>query len=288
MAYDQEVGQSKLRAEFIDSAVKGIANRLYKFKQALTINTTSAWKNTFYLESPAILTSAGGLSTKVPRGASPPQGSAKWDKTTVYIDKFFYSDIILWEDLLNDAIPTQSRTLYKVGEKITKDVDDTIYTGLTGATGIQTVTIAAGKHWSGSSAAIIDNIHAALANIAASNYDTSNCMMFINPRDRRSIMRWLSDKGAQFPSVAEDVTINGFVGQLAGVKLIVSNSVTASQALLVVPKICATWYESVPFSTTTIENPYVNLEIRAVEEGVLGVTDPNAICVINNTRGDDS
>lgn len=285
MAYTSEVGSSNLRAEFVDSTVKGFAERMYKFKQALTISSTSAWKNTFYLESPNPLQNAGGLSTKVPRGAQPPQGDVKWDKQSVYIDKFFYEGIILWEDIMNDSIDTQARTLYRIAEKVTKDVDDTIYAGLVGASGIQTVTIAAGKQWSGQSAAIIDDIHNGLALISSSNYDTSNCMLFTNPRDRRSIMRWLSDKGAQFPSVSENIATNGFVGKLAGVDLIVANSVVASEALLLVPKICATWHSSVPFSTKVIEEPFVSLKIRAVEEGALAVTDVNAIVRIVNTRG---
>ena len=296
MAYDQQVGTSNLRAEFVDSTVKGFAERMYKFKQALTISSTSAWENTFYREKTDVLTSAGGLSTVVPRGAQPAQGTPKWERITARIDKFFYEDIIFWEDILTDEIQVQPRVLYKISEKITKDVDDTIWNVLsdtatattTTVTNIQTVNIAAGKHWTGSSAAIIDDIHNALALIATSNYDTSNCMMFVNPRDRRSIMRWLSDKGAQFPSIGESVGRNGFVGEIAGVKLVVSNSVVASHALVVVPKICATWKEAVSFRTTTIEDPYVSLKVRAVEEGVAQLTDPNAIVLLSNTRGDDT
>lgn len=296
MAYDQSPGTASLRAEFVDSTVKGFAERMYKFKQAVTIQTTAAWENSFYREKSDPLTSAGGLATVVPRGAQPAQGSPTWERVTDRVDKFFYEDVVFWEDVLMDEIQVQPRVLYKVAEKITKDVDDTIWNKLsdsatattTTVTNIQLVSVAAGKHWSGSSAAIIDDIHNALALIATSNYDTSNCMMFVNPRDRRSIMRWLSDKGAQFPSIGEDIGRNGFVGQIAGVRLVVSNSVAASHALVVVPQICGTWKEAVSFRTTTIEDPYRAIKIRAVEEGVCHLTDPQAVVLIANTRGDDT
>lgn len=297
MAYNQEIGTADLRAQFVDSTVKGFAERMYKFKQALTITSTSAWKNVFFRENSNPLTSAGGLSTKVPRGAQPAQGSVKWERVNSYVEKFFYEDTIFFEDLLTDELPVQARTLFRVAEKITKDVDDACWavlaenpsaTATHTNTAIQQVNIAAGKHWSGSSAAIIDDLMNAKTLLASSNYDVSNLIAFINPRDHRSIVNYLATRGAQFPTIGADMATNGRVGEIAGIKLVLSNSVTASYALVCVPKICATWKEAVSFRTTTIEDPYVSLKIRATEEGITQLTDPNAVCLIANTRGDDT
>lgn len=295
MAYDQTPGTASLRAEYVDSAIKGTANRLYKFKQALRIESTGAWKNSYYQEQSNPLSAAGGMSTKVPRGAEPRQASAVWQRQTAYIEKFFFEDVIFWEDVLTDEINIQSRTLYKIAEAVTKSVDDAIFAVLsdnctastTSVTNIQLVTIATGKHWTGSSAAIVDDILNALTLIASSNYDTSNCMMFINPRDRRSIANYIAARGNNWTNSGNKVALNGFVGEFAGVNMIVSNSVVASHALVVVPQICGTWREAVSFRTTTIENPYVSLKIRAVEEGVTELTDPQAVVLISNTRGND-
>lgn len=298
MAYDTEVGQEKLRAEFIDGVVKGFAEREYKFKQAVTLNNTSAWKNTYYRENPNPLTAAGGLGTKgqVPRGVLPPQGAVKWEQVSGYIGKFFYEGVIIWEDILSDNINTQARTLYRVSEHVTKDVDDYLWsilaedaTAITATTTrIQLVAITATKHWSGSSAAIIDDIMNARTLVAQSRYDTSNCMLFVNARDYRSIVKWVTDKGSQFNALANETATNGRVPGLAGVQFVQSESVPASHALLVVPKICATYRELVSFRTTTIEEPYVSIRVRAVEEGLLELTDPDAVVLIANTRGDDT
>ena len=98
-------------------------------------------------------------------------------------------------------------------------------------------------------------------------------------------MKWLSDKGAQFPTISEGVTINGEIGKLGGIRLVESKTVTASTALVVVPKRCATWKENTPLSTVTMEDPYKGLTIRAVEVGTLNLTDPGAVVYIYGTEG---
>ena len=64
---------------------------------------------------------------------------------------------------------------------------------------------------------------------------------------------------------------------------VVSNSVTASNALVAVPKICGTWKAAVPLQTNTTIDPFKSVRIRAVEMGVTQLTDPKAICLIKNT-----
>ena len=74
MAADKEVGEGTLRAEVVDKAIKGFAKASYKFKQALSVSTTNAWKNYFYREASAALTSPTGNAIKgIPRGANFPQ-----------------------------------------------------------------------------------------------------------------------------------------------------------------------------------------------------------------------
>lgn len=288
MAYDQENGTANLRAEFVDGVVKGFAERSYKFKQAVMISSTSAWKNTFYRENATPLSSPAGNSIKaIPRGAAYPQAVVQWEKVNSYLEKYGLEDSIFWEDILTDDVDVQARTMFRIAEGVTKAVDDEIWNALTEnrtAVNIQSVAIAAGYCWDGASAAIIDNLMQAKQKIAEYNYDSAGLMVFISPKDHRSIMNYLAEKGAQFPKVAEEVATNGVIGNLLGMTLVVSNSVTASYALVVKPKICATWKQAVPLTTTTIEDPYKSVKIRAVEIGVTQVTDPKAVVLISNTQ----
>lgn len=287
MAFDQEIGTANLRASFYEKAIKGFAERAYKFKQAVTISPTSAWKNFFFRESNTPLAGQSGNAIKgIPRGAEFPQAAVSWERVQATIDKYGVEDNIFWEDIISDEIDVRDRTLIRIAEGVAKAVDDEIFNVLTESrvpTNIQSVAIAAGYSWDTASAAIIDDLLQAKQKIAEYNYDVSDLMCFVNPKDYRSIMNYLAGKGAQFPNIGNNVASNGENGKLCGITLIMSNSCTASYALVVVPKRCGTWKELVPLQTTTKEDPYKSLTIRSVEMGVTQLTDPKAVVLISNT-----
>ena len=65
-------------------------------------------------------------------------------------------------------------------------------------------------------------------------------------------------------------------------------SITASYALVVKPKTCATWHELVSLRSDTEEDPFRSTRLRVVEEGSLILTDPLAIVLIKDTAQDAS
>lgn len=286
MAYDQSNGTTALRSELVEGMVKGFATQIYKFRQAVTVSPTNAWKNTFWKENPVQLTPAGTRSSTqgIPRGANFPQASVGFQEITGRIQKFGMEDNIFWEDIISNDIAIQDRTIFRVTEAVIKDEDDYIYTTLIGDADINTVNIGATNFWSGTSAAILDDIFNAAQQISQNNYSTENLMCFVSPRDKRSIMKWVTDKGAQFVNLSEDVARNGKFIKLGGVTFVESNSVPASEALVVVPKICATLRELVPLTSNTTEDPLKSVRIRVAEEVVCQVTDPASICRIVGTQ----
>ena len=287
MVYAESIGTENLRAEFVDKVVKQVAAPVYKFKQAVTISTSNAWTNTFFREDSTALTQPSGNAVKgIPRGAAFPQASVTWEKVNAYVSKYGLEENIFWEDILTNDIDVMARTIQRVTERVVKAVDDEIWTQLTTATGILEVDLSADANytWDGASAAIIDDLMNAKQQIGEYNYSTSNLMCFISEKDHRSVVNYLAEKGAQFPSIATEVTSNGRVGRLAGVQLIVSNSVAASHALVVVPKICATWKEAYALTSTLVDDPYRSKKLRVVEMGTTQVTDVKAICYISGTQ----
>lgn len=280
-----ETGTINVRAQFFDSAIKQIAQQLYKFKQAVTISSTGAWKNFFYRESTDDLTGLTGNATKgIPRGAAFPQSTVTWQRVQTVIEKYGLEDNIFWEDIISNEIDVRNRTMFKLGRGVAKAVDDEIWDTMSeGQTVSATNTLISAKNengWDSSSAAIIDNIMQAKQNITQANYDVGNLMMFINPLDHRNLIKYLTDKGAQFPSLGTEMAKNGSIGRLLGVNIIVSNSVTTSYALIVVPKIAGTWKEMVPLTTVTKDDPGKSLMIRSYEMGVTQLTDPLAVQLI--------
>jgi hypothetical protein len=120
--------------------------------------------------------------------------------------------------------------------------------------------------------------------IGTYNYPTTNLVCLINLKDHRSMVNYLASKGAQFPTIGNDVTENGKVGKLAGIEIRNSNTIPASMAIVLVPKVCATWKELVPLQSDVKEDPFKSTRIRVVEEGMLEYTDPRAVCVIYGTQ----
>ncbi len=288
MTPSTETGEAQLRAEVVDKTIKGFAVASYKFKQALSISSTNAWKNSYFRENQTALTSPTGNAIKgIPRGAAFPQAVVEWEKVDTHIEKYGLEDNIFWEDILTDDIDVQARTLFRLAEGVVKAVDDEIWDVLTegrSPSAIQSFTIASTDYWEGASAAIIDDLMQAKEKLADFNYPVNNLICFISPKDHRFIVKYLADSGAQFPTVGEDMAKNGRVGRIAGVNLVISNSVSASYALVVVPKICGTWKESVPLSTKIEIDPFKSTKIRAVEMGVTQLTDPKAVCLIAGTQ----
>lgn len=287
MATDIQVGGVNLRASKYDAKVKGFAERMYKFKQAVTIASTNAFKNYFFRESPTPLTGQTGNAIRgIPRGANFPQAVAQWDRIMATIEQYGVEDNIYWIDIMTDDVDVQDRTLFRLAESVTKAVDDAIWEGLGGTGTLSAVTSFSivGRAWDEASATIMDDLQRARMIIAQNNYDTTNLMAFVSPKDYRSIMSYLYEKGSQAPSIGEGIVNNGKMNNVAGIQFVMSNSVSASNCLVLVPKICGTWVEAQPLSTTTIEDKYKSVTIRVSEVGVVQLTDPNAVVRIFGTQ----
>src|SRR3990167_4737744 len=243
MAYTLEQGSSGLDAETIDAMVKQIAARTYKFKQAVSIIPTSSLDNTFFREDPTILTGQANAAIKgVPFGAAFPSMHPKWERLSVRNIKFAAEDNIAWETIKGSAIDIQARIVIKLTDAVVKAVDDYIFDQLSqdrdfaSSLLIQSYSISSDKYWNGTSAAIVNDLGAARRLIGDKFYDNSNTLTFISPRDHQSVVDYLHSKGAQYNSLGEDMAINGKVARVAGTTLVETPTVTASYALMVVPK----------------------------------------------------
>ena len=77
---------------------------------------------------------------------------------------------------------------------------------------------------------------------------------------------------------------NGVVASLAGLKIMVSEAVTADQAYIVVKGEALVWKQAQPLQVVQIDDPGKSTTIRCWERGCIQVHAPNAICKITNTR----
>lgn len=293
MAFDVNQEDDETRKVTYGAIVNTMAKRLYKFKQAVTIDPSSAFTNYFYREDPTVLTGTSGNAVSgVPPLANFPQATVLWERVASTINKHGLEDTISWEALLTSQISIRDRTLFKIAEGVVKSVDDTIWAGLggTGTTASSTSTVSSfsvvGRAWNASSATIFDDLMRAKQIIGENNYPSDRLLVYISERDHRSLVKFFTDKGTQWPDFSSNLLEkpNGMVGKLGAFEFIVSNSVTASNALIVVPQICGTWREIVPLTTDVKEDPLKSIRIRCAEIGVLELHNPLSVVRIMGTQ----
>jgi len=282
-----EIGEQDIRGENIERAVKGFANKLYKLRQVCLEQSSDKWTETYYRETSTPLAAGGNRNVNdVARGALPPELHPTWTEVSTVHKKFMGQGLVFYEDALTDAIDVQSRTLFRVGESISNAEDLYIYTELTDV-GSTSGVVAAGDTWNSVTIANRDPMGDILigeAAMMANNYDVlQNGYLLLSPLDYGSLLR--NDKVINNPSFkTADVVSNGVVGQIAGLKIIVSNNVTAGEAMIIMGQRAATLKVVKPITSAIIEDQGVNFKIRAWAIEHLQITDPQAIYTITGTQ----
>lgn len=279
-------GDYSLRAEEYETMLKGFALQEFKMKQVVMVSSSSAWIESYYRESATELSGGTAESVKgIPRLTEFPTARVEWTKVSAYIEKYGMECIVAWEDDMQDRIDVIARSLLRAARAVAYAVDTQIYSVLAAAAG-NTVTIAAGYEWNSPTQAQrepIDNLLNAKQLMEEDNFDPNkNGAVLLNPKDYRSLLG--NSKIINNPSYkAADVVANGVVGQIVNLSIIVSNVVTADEALVVIKQECGTWKSAAGLTSFTEIDKGIKYKIRAFEMGVCQATTPNAIVKISNT-----
>lgn len=279
------VGEADLRAENVSPVVTGFALQNYTFRNSLMVDNSSAWKETYFVETAADLTNASSPVKGIPRLANFPYGEVEWTETSKRHEKYGMEGVISYEDKITNDVDTIGRTLLRIGRAVANAVDSEIYTQVSTLAG-NTETIAAGKEWDSGTLANrdpIQNILNAQKLIAVDNYKIyQGGELWLNPTDYANLLGNANVRNAgQFWTSSPTKT--GAVAQIAGLTVKVSNTVTDDEAIVMIPKIAGTWKSAAAVRIVTEETPGIKTVIRAFEIGVAQIKNPDAICKIVNT-----
>jgi hypothetical protein len=228
------VGMQDIRGLNIEKTVTGFALTEYVFKQLCLVASSSSWQERYFKETAADLVGQQGQAVEgVPRLANFPHGEVSWTQANSWMKKHGMEGVISWEDAKTNDIDVIARTLLRIARAVTKSVDAEIWDVITESRSVSTinsVTITAGSEWDAATLAnrdpIQDILNAKRA-IYEDNYNPdSNGYLCLNPKDYANILGNANVRNAgQFYTA--DVTQNGNVGFLLGLKVLVSNNVTA-------------------------------------------------------------
>lgn len=282
------------RKETWEREIKGFAEKRYVMKELVMETPSDAWDNQFYQKTATSLTGGTGSAVKgIPRGADFPFLERGVTLKHAIILKHGGEGIIFWEDILTSNIRVEAETISDVSDAVVNSVDTVIYQTLTEndtPSTINTVAIGAGNEWDSATLANRDpvkNILDAIATISTDRYPiltSGQGYLVVNETDYANLMA--NSKILNHPTfkLADGIMTNGNVARLLGLTIKVTPVVTADKALVVMAKKCGTWKQTQPLTVDVIEDPQKKFTIRASEIGVCQLTDPEAVCLITNTR----
>lgn len=282
------VEQQDIRTLDIDKTVKGFALQEYVFKGMVTQSTTNGDSIRWYQETSTELTAT---APSVVANISPlsvfPTLEHSWTRNTSYVKKYAAESFISMEDMKSTDIDVAARTLLRLTRAVVKQVDTDIWNVMTenqSASNINAVTATAA--WDAASGQDpIEDILEAVAAIQIANYDAKDAVLFLSPKDNRSLFTWLiSTKGVNITNFASDMAKNGIVAGILGMKIVVSNNVTADYAAVAIPAKAVTWKSLVDTTSALIEEKGIGTKFRVWENGVAILTDPKAVTLISNTQ----
>jgi len=274
-----ELGAEALRSENVDRVVKGFALQEFVMKQVCTVQKTGAWKETYYTESRTEL----AADSKIARLAAFKVQSPLWQKNSAFLRKHGLESDISWEDVMTDDVPVLARTQLRIARSVVKSVDDLIYATLTAGAG-NTVTAQDGFQWDSgtrSSRHPQDQIGEAIQTLSENNYKATHILL--NPKDYNLLIT-NDDILDAFTPTSDAVIKNGKLGKIMGLNILVSNSVSADEALVLEGRVAATYREAEAMKTLVKKEEGIKYTLRAWEIGVPFVTDPSAIVKIDNTN----
>jgi len=281
--------EADLRYENIDRAVKAVAALDYKLKTLCTVDSSSAWTETYFRETNSDETDGltGSPIKGVPQYAPFPFFDVTETKVQSVIAKYAGESIISIEAEQNATLPMLQRKIYRLSQKITYQVDKAIEAVMSASAG-NTFAITAGNEWDSATVANRDPVYDLLYGINMLRADgidalNGNGYLVVNGTDYTNIIS--NSKVLNHPTFQSVSAVqNGVVNTLAGLKIMVSETVTADQAYIVVSKMALTWKQATPLTVKTIDDPGKSTTIRAWERGVCQIPVPNAVCKITNTR----
>jgi len=271
-----EPGEDTLRATAYDLSIRQIANYSYKFKQLVSVVTSSSWKNYFFREQTSVPEGNTGNAVKgIPRGADFPNAVLSWEQVASRIEKYGLASTIDHEDIIAKNIDTRNRTILRIAEGVAKAVDDEIYSVMSTDGNIQTGTLQGG-YWDETSAAIIKDLAKMKAQVKSYYDNAKDFAIVIHPDTEPHVLHYIYEKGAQATQSGQKA-FNGQIGSPAGVRIITSSAVATSYALFCVPKTCATWKQLMPLQTSTKTEDFIGDTIKACEYGVTEVHEPKQV-----------
>lgn len=280
-------GQEDVRGENISKVVTVLAAKKFRLMPLLKQLKSSSLTETYYEEDATILTASGTRDIKgIGKFSEFPTVNRAWTKTSSEHIKYGAESKISIEDLRLGAFNMQARTVDGIAEAIVNRIDIAIYAALTAATSTSGV-VASSAPWDDSTAANQNPVNDILRGIQAmdeNNYDAQeNGALLVNPHDYASLMQ--NSKVINNPTFkTADIVSNGKMGQICGLTIIKTTSVTDDEAMIIIKNKAAQWQTAMGFQSAVIVDEGKSTVFRSWQMGQIQIIHKKALYTITNTE----
>lgn len=280
--------ETELRSEYIDAAVKAVVKIEEKWKSLCAVDSSSSFTESYFRETNDD-DSDGGTGSPirgVPEYAPFPFFDVTETKHSSIIQKYAGESIISMEAQQYATVPMLQRKIYRLGRKLIYQVDVAIEADVNTNAG-NTLAISAGYEWDSATTSQrlpVKDILDAIQKLREDGIDAldGSGYLVVNGQDYTNIIS--NSQVINHPTYESGVMQNGQVGRLLGLTIVVSETVTADNAYVLVAKKGMVWKQAEPLKVKTIEDEGKSTTIRAWERGVFQLQAPNEVCKITNTR----
>lgn len=288
-------GQADIRGLQIQKVVEQYEDEMLVFKPLVTVTSTSAREIRWYQKTAGYLdsTDTSGITASqlgnVPDKALPVAVEQSFTRNTSYVRKYFVeSPIISQEDIKDSDVDILLTNIRDLTTAIAYQVDSRIWDVMTESQSPSNINSnASTAAWNATSGQDpIADLATAKENIRTNAYaDADNAVLFLSPKDENSLITWLiSTKGTSLPNWSSEMAKSGMLQSVLGLRVVVSNNVTADYACVAVPNKAVTWKQFTPITARTIEEVGIGTKIRVWEEGEALLVRPKYVNLITNTQ----
>ena len=279
---------AEIRGIQTDKALKGYADQEFILRKFLSVTSTSAREVRWYQKTAGILSITSPAVTLTDQLALPTVIEQSFTRKTSYVNKWFVeSPYFSEEDIKDSDVDLMSTNLRDLLAHVAYQEETHIWNVITENQSPSTInTNATVAAWdAGSGQDPIKDLMVAKQNIRTYNYDPEGAVLLLSPKDHTSLLTWLiSTKGANIPTFSSARLGDGVVMEILGLRVVVSNIVTADKACVFIPQRAATLKEFTGITSAVIEDKGIGSKVRIWLESVCLLTDPKAVSFITNTQ----
>lgn len=260
------------------------------FKNLISGRPTKAREIKFWTKTSGYLTlTAPAKLSNIAPGARPFVAETSWTPTTKYSIKYMLdSPMINMEDESDSEVQVFRDNAKDVVESIANDLDGDIWDVITeSVTPVNINTVAANATWNAASGQnpFEDIMESKQLIREQTKRSIRNGVLLLNAKGEKDLLVWLvTTKGSSVPNFASDKVGTGSIEMFAGLRVVVSENVVATYAMVADLKQSTEYRTFKPLQTWIITEEGIGRKIRVSINGVAILKKPKYNCLITGTR----